>query len=1123
VWLVATEIKVLGAYKPHLSEPEPPVKLVYKRHSMSAFEIYLPEISALEREHFETPPADKRHNKVGIHRDIPGHYLGQLVPRLNWQMDDKGTGTVAYLMLHSPGAKFIRVRASLKLPPQASLNYFELDALGKPKVIFSPNIDSEGFHETEYWSPLALGETIGVEIRLPSKNSIESVEIEFLKASHGFTDWTSFGGDCSGHVEIQCAIDDGDISEDSASSTIQLYHEDDGVVGYTNACSATLLNVPNDGENVWKPYIMTAAHCIDTQENADSVGAAFNFQYDTCPFGVIDQTAIYGGADLLASSSDYDMSLLEFRFDVPDGTYFSGWQTLDVGINETGFGAQHVDLVSTKKFFSGVTGGNFDVGDLQDAIQLNTDKGAIEGGSSGAGLRIGDEELFVGVLSISSDCSDDSQSVYFGKFRNFYPEVEQWLNPVTVPVDDHGDTKADATIVSLNTTVDGTLEVVGDVDYLAVEVVTSGTLKIYTSGSVDTAGTVTNAAGTVSYTDDNSGTGQNFLISFAAKPDTYYIAVEGDGAATGDYILHVEFIADNDHGDTEDTATAVDLGDSIDGQFNNADDTDYFVIDVVVAGKLEVYTTSSIDTVGTVTNAAGTVSHTDDDSGTGQNFLISFAAEPDTYYIAVESDGAATGYYTLHVDFEPSADDDPVEDDHGDTEDTATEIFSDAHNWVYDIVGFVDDDDDLDVFQLELAHQTKLTIHTAGEMEIAGSFTNSEDEEIWEIEDTDDDNLNFMLSTIVDAGIYYLYISGAVSEEKSQYELKIETDVYLYVDGEIEETIFTDADKDYYYHETDSEGMIEIYTTGTMDTIGAVTNAAGTVDLTDDNSGTDENFLISFLAEPGTYYIEVDSSSDSTGDYTLHVEFEPSAEDDHGDTEDTATVIEPNSSTSGKIEEGDDIDYFEIEIPRAGDLTVYTRGGLDTIGTVTNEDGTVEETDDDSGTSYNFSISLEVSDGTYFVKVESWGDHTGSYTLLSEFKVDYSVPTPAVPDPEVSETTISSDADAWDYETTSVIASEEENIYKIVLSHRTQLTLYTTGQTDTAGILKDADEDEIQSHDDISTSDDPAEENLNFMISEVVEAGIYYLHVSGAVEDKSQYTLKIEADVEDLESVAQSP
>ncbi|MYF52663.1 MAG: hypothetical protein F4166_02375, partial [Gammaproteobacteria bacterium] len=649
---------------------------------------------------------------------------------------------------------------------------------------------------------------------------------------------------------------------------------------------------------------MTAAHCIDTQSNADSVGAAFNLQYDTCPLGATDHAVVYGGADLLASSNAYDQSLLELRFDVPDGTHFSGWQTLDVGINETGIGAQHVDTVSTKKFFSGVTLGNSNVNDLQDAINLRIDEGAIEDGSSGAGLRIGDEELFVGVLSISSDCDDGSaQSVYFGEFRNFYPEVEQWLNPDPVPVDDHGDTKADATIVSLNTTVDGTLEVVGDVDYFAVEVVNSGTLKIYTTSSIDTAGTVTNAAGTVNHTDDNSGTGQNFLISFEAEPDTYYITVEGDGAAIGDYTLHVDFEPSNDddpgeddHGDTEDTATAVDLGDSIDGQLDDADDIDYFLIDVVVAGTLEVYTTGSVDTAGTVTNAAGTVNHTDDNSGTGQNFLISFEAEPDTYYITVEGDGAAIGDYTLHVDFEPSNDDDPGEDDHGDTEDTATEIFSDAHNWVYAIVGFVDDDDDIDVFQLELAHRTKLTIHTAGEMEIAGSFTNSEDEEIWENEDTDDDNLNFMLSTIVDAGIYYLYISGAVTEEKSQYELKIETDVYLYVDDEFEGTIFTDSDKDYYYHETDREGMIEIYTTGTVDTIGAVTNAAGTVNLTDDNSGTDENFLISFLAEPGTYYIEVDSSSDSTGDYTLHVEFGPSTDDDHGDTEDTATVIEPNSS-----------------------------------------------------------------------------------------------------------------------------------------------------------------------------------------------------------------------------------
>jgi len=457
VWLVATEIKVLGAYKPHLSEPEPPVKLVYERHLMSAFEIYLPEISAHEREHFETPPADKRRNKVGVHRDVPGHYLGQLVPWLNWQTDDKGT--VAYLMLHSPGAKFIRVRASLKLPPQASLNYFELDASGKPKVIFSPNIASEGFHETEYWSPLALGETIGVEIRLPSKNSIESVEIEFLKVSHGFTlgnrdftDWTSFGGLCDNQVEIQCAIDDGDISEDSASSTFLLFHEHDGD-GYTSSCTATLLHVPNDGEDVWNPYVITAAHCIETQSNADSVSAFFDFQYSTCgdELSLTEGTRVEGGADLLATSSAYDQSLLKFRFEVPDGTHFSGWQTLDVGINERVFGASHVQFISSKKFFSGVTVESI-IGDLlESSIALHVDNGSVESGSSGAGLRIGDEELLVGVLSSSSNCGFGTQEVSCGALRDFYPEVEQWLNPT--PNDDHDDTKAEATIVSRNTTV----------------------------------------------------------------------------------------------------------------------------------------------------------------------------------------------------------------------------------------------------------------------------------------------------------------------------------------------------------------------------------------------------------------------------------------------------------------------------------------------------------------------------------------------------------------------------------------------------------------------------------------------------------------------------------------------
>ena len=64
--------------------------------------------------------------------------------------------------------------------------------------------------------------------------------------------------------------------------------------------------------------------------------------------------------------------------------------------------------------------------------------------------------------------------------------------------------------------------------------------------------------------------------------------------------------------------------------------------------------------------------------------------------------------------------------------------------------------------------------------------------------------------------------------------------------------------------------------------------------------------------------------------------------DDHGNTRFQATDLIlvrretgiERGSESAQIEEGDDVDYFEIELDYGGGLTVYTTGSLDTVGTL---------------------------------------------------------------------------------------------------------------------------------------------------------------------------------------------
>ena len=104
--------------------------------------------------------------------------------------------------------------------------------------------------------------------------------------------------------------------------------------------------------------------------------------------------------------------------------------------------------------------------------------------------------------------------------------------------DDHGDTRSGATSLSLGSSLAGQLETGGDVDYFRVQVAGSGTLTVYTSGSVDTKGELENSAGTTLASDDDGGSRNNFHIEHSVSAGTYYIKVAGyNSSTTGSYTI----------------------------------------------------------------------------------------------------------------------------------------------------------------------------------------------------------------------------------------------------------------------------------------------------------------------------------------------------------------------------------------------------------------------------------------------------------------------------------------------------------------------------------------------------------------------------------------------------------
>jgi hypothetical protein len=104
--------------------------------------------------------------------------------------------------------------------------------------------------------------------------------------------------------------------------------------------------------------------------------------------------------------------------------------------------------------------------------------------------------------------------------------------------DDHANSTGAATTIATNSTTSGNLESEGDEDFFKVNISSSGTLSVSTTGSTDTYGYLLNSSGNTLIEDDDSGESVNFSLSYSVTPGTYYIRVKGFNSSTiGSYSL----------------------------------------------------------------------------------------------------------------------------------------------------------------------------------------------------------------------------------------------------------------------------------------------------------------------------------------------------------------------------------------------------------------------------------------------------------------------------------------------------------------------------------------------------------------------------------------------------------
>ncbi len=257
--------------------------------------------------------------------------------------------------INSPGAEGLRIGLALAHAPSGLTLRFRGSAVDA--AVYGPLDASHIAAAPLFWSPLLDGDTAVVELALPQGVSMAGATIRLPMLSHlaigtaALKQADPLGNiGASGPCEIDVACIGPPLQQQAATAidaTARILLVDHGS---SYLCTGTLLN---DSALSLTPYLYTANHCIDNDDNdvaasrgdpaavAQTFETFWRFQTDTC--GVDDEanvnfSELTSGATLLARGVDYDWALVRLNQAPPAGAAFAAWN--GNGVVATGVGRQ---------------------------------------------------------------------------------------------------------------------------------------------------------------------------------------------------------------------------------------------------------------------------------------------------------------------------------------------------------------------------------------------------------------------------------------------------------------------------------------------------------------------------------------------------------------------------------------------------------------------------------------------------------------------------------------------------------------------------------------------------------------------------------------------------------------
>lgn len=396
-----------------------------------------------EEQKFESFPQrpEMRPEQIGFARKLTGVIENQLLGNaLDW-VNVPG-GKVAYWVLHSPEAVAMRIQlVGEQIPANAEFRFFSPDSLNKTYGLYSSEYIQKTEDNAHFWSPTVFGDQIGMEIFLPDNTDIDALRLSIPMASHLFKNIREDGNASqlraadTCHVDLSCA---GNEWQELGKSVAKYIYTDGG---FSYLCTGTLLQDTDNSSQI--PYFLTASHCIDNVDSAESMELYWFFQSNSCNGTAATPQITRQGGALLTYSSTTDSSLVLLNELPPDGVTMSGWTLESLGSGDTVHGIHHPDG-DVKKYslgeFENYTRINLVNNQYQiindpngDFIKVVWSQGITAGGSSGSGLWVtkqGVPYLVGALVGGSSFCVAPNAPDDYGRFDRAFPNMSQWLNPL---------------------------------------------------------------------------------------------------------------------------------------------------------------------------------------------------------------------------------------------------------------------------------------------------------------------------------------------------------------------------------------------------------------------------------------------------------------------------------------------------------------------------------------------------------------------------------------------------------------------------------------------------------------------------------------------------------------------